>query len=332
MKLIDKFGRKHRYLRVSLTDKCNLNCLYCKPLNPYISNSKKSSLLNFNEIFRLITLFIIDFEFDKVRLTGGEPFVRREIETLIEKINLLKQKHKFELTITTNGTLLNGNISHLLKNGLDRINFSLDSLDPVNFQKITGYDKLNKVINAIEDYEKHSHQTTKINTVIMKNINDSEILDFIEFVKNKNRNVRFIEYMPFSGNSFTDNKFISYKEIKRIVDEKYKLIPLTSVRGGVAKDFKIDGYLGRVSFISSISDNFCDACQRLRITATGKLKNCIFSSAEQDLDLKELLRNEFSDSEIRDAIINKVQEKHLTHPELNELKILKNNNMFSIGG
>lgn len=332
MKLIDKFGRKHRYLRVSLTDKCNLNCLYCKPLNPYISNSKKSSLLNFNEIFRLIILFIIDFEFDKVRLTGGEPFVRREIETLIEKINLLKQKHKFELTITTNGTLLNGNISHLLKNGLDRINFSLDSLDPVNFQKITGYDKLNKVINAIEDYEKHSHQTTKINTVIMKNINDSEILDFIEFVKNKNRNVRFIEYMPFSGNSFTDNKFISYKEIKRIVDEKYKLIPLTSVRGGVAKDFKIDGYLGRVSFISSISDNFCDACQRLRITATGKLKNCIFSSAEQDLDLKELLRNEFSDSEIRDAIINKVQEKHLTHPELNELKILKNNNMFSIGG
>ena len=332
MKLIDKFGRKHRYLRVSLTDKCNLNCLYCNPLNPYISNLKKSSLLNYNEIIRLITLFIKDLEFDKVRLTGGEPFVRKEIENLIYKINLLKQNHKFELTITTNGTLLNGNISHLLKTGLDRINFSLDSLDPLNFQKITGYDKLYKVINAIEDYEKHRNQTTKINTVILKNINDSEILDFIEFVKNKNRNVRFIEYMPFSGNSFADNKFISYKEIKRIVDKKYKLIPLTNVLGGVAKNFKIDGYSGRVSFISSISDNFCADCQRLRITATGKLKNCIFSSADRDLDLKELLRNGFSDSEIIDAIINNVQEKQFIHPELNELKILKNNNMFSIGG
>lgn len=328
----DKFGRTHDYLRISLTDKCNLNCSYC---NPVISERElhKEEILSYEELLRLIKIFVVNLSYKKIRLTGGEPLVRKNILTFFESIHKIKTAHPFELCLTTNGTLLEDKIEKLKEFGLNKINISLDSLRPERFFSITSVDNFHSVLRSIDKAESLGFSPVKINTVVMRGINDDEVIDFVEFAKNRNLNVRFIEFMPFSNNRWNESIFISNGEILKAIQTKYRLEELDLCEGKVAKDFKISDHKGKVSFISSISDHFCQSCNRLRVTAKGNLKLCLFSQIDSELSLISLLRNSlFSDDAIASRIAVHLHNKKLTHPDIDKLILLQNNNMLSIGG
>lgn len=332
MKLIDKYNRVHNYLRLSITDKCNLNCVYCNPTKNAIKKTHNSELMTDDEIIRITNLFLSKFEFKKIRLTGGEPFARRNIDSLIENIGRLKQVYDFELTATTNGTLLNGNLQTLFNKGLDRLNFSIDSLKNDTFKEITGFNKADKTIKTILKAKEIGLKNIKLNTVVMKGINDNEIHDFVGFAIENDVSVRFIEYMPFTNNDYNKNHLITMSEIISIIKEKYDLIELNENNSSVAKEFKIKNYSGKVSIISSISEHFCGDCNRLRISSSGKLKLCLFSPNKNNLDLKKLINHGLNDDEIAEQIINSIEFKNQSHDDLKDLILLENNNMVNIGG
>ena len=328
----DKFGRTHDYLRISLTDKCNLNCSYCNPAL-LASTLNKEEILSYDELLRLIKIFVVNLSYKKIRLTGGEPLVRKNILTFFAALHKIKNEYPFELCLTTNGTLLEGKIEKLKEFGLDKINISLDSLQAERFCFITGKDNIHSVLSSIDKAESLGFSPVKINTVLMKGINDDEVIDFVEFAKDRNLNVRFIEFMPFSNNSWNANLFISCSEILKTIQTKYRLEELDKSVEKVAKDFRIIGHKGKVSFISSISDHFCQSCNRLRITASGNLKLCLFSQIDSELSLISLLRNSlFSDEAIASRIAVHLHKKKFNHPDIDELISLQNNNMLSIGG
>ena len=332
-KLIDRFGRVHTYLRISITDKCNLNCIYCNPADSALRGELSRSILSYEELIRLIKIFVADLGITKIRLTGGEPLVRKNVENLFRMLKEIKDKHPFELGLTTNGILLEDKIDFLKKFGLDKINISLDTLRKERFIAITGADNIDAVFNGINKAEKLGYNPVKINAVIMKGINDDEIPGFIEFVKERNLNIRFIEYMPFTSNGWNERVFISYQEIKSIVEENYSLVEIKNGKHNVAKNFRIEGHSGTVSFVSSISDHFCDGCNRLRLTASGNLKLCLFSSLSSEIKLKDYLRDDkITDEEIAKVISSALQQKELRHPELDKLLQMDKNNMLRIGG
>jgi len=332
MKLIDSYNRVHNYLRISLTDKCNFNCIYCNPSGGDHFLVSKKNILTYEEILRVIHIFADKLEFKKIRFTGGEPLVRKGVFDFFDEVREIKDKFNLQLGITTNGTLLNGNAQQLKNSGIDKLNVSLDSLKPEMFYKITGRNNLQNVLNAIDEAEATGFDSVKINMVVIKNINDNELLDFVEFIKNRNLNVRFIEFMPFGNNQWERDGFISYDEMKNMIESKYILKPLPSDVNGVAKDFSIEGYKGKVSFITSMSDHFCNTCNRLRITADGKLRLCLFSTGEKEIDFKTLFNNNYSDSDIVQLLQEAMKSKWEKHPAAEELAVLENNNMLKIGG
>jgi cyclic pyranopterin phosphate synthase len=332
-KLTDSHSRIHDYLRVSLTDKCNLNCLYCNPSSYQQNNYRRSDILNYSEILRLIKIFIGELGFKKIRFTGGEPLVRKDILTLFESVNELKSIYNFEIGITTNGTLLEDKLTSLKKFGVDKLNISLDSLKEDNFKLIAGRNNLKSVIRAINKAEELGFNPLKINVVVLKNVNDNEIIDFVDFVKNRNLNVRFIEFMPFGNNSWNEAGFISFNEIKNIVEQKYSLQEIPSIKNTVAKDFKILNHIGKVSFISSISNHFCNGCSRLRINSKGMMRLCLFSTGNNEINFKQLLsETNNSDDDICKIIYQALQQKQRQHPDVKQLIKFERNNMLSIGG
>lgn len=332
MKLIDKHGRQHDYLRISLTDKCNLNCMYCSPKKQY-ENSGTGDVLSFEEMLRLIKIFVVNLNFSKIRFTGGEPLVRKNIMKFFERLYALKKETPFELCLTTNGILLKENAEQLKKYGFDKINISIDSLNSERYFKITGSKSLELVLQAVEQMEKFGYSPIKINIVIMKGVNDDEVIDFVNLVKERNIIVRFIEYMPFSSNNWQTDLFISKNELLCRIGEKYNFEKKYDGIPGVAEEYIINGFKGRFGIISSISDHFCGECNRLRVTATGNLKLCLFSKSDSELSLSYLLRNFFfSDEAIAARIALHIQNKEKTHPGLEEIIQLKDNNMLSIGG
>jgi len=331
--LRDSFNRIHDYLRISLTDKCNLNCIYCNPVEHHSKKLNKNEILTFDELLRLIDLFSGRLGIRKIRFTGGEPFVRKNILEFFKSVRLLKLKYGLELGLTTNGTLLENNLQELKEYGIDKLNISLDSLKPERFQYITGKNNLDTVIKAINEALHMGFHPLKINVVVMKNVNEDEIIDFAEFVENKELNVRFIEFMPFGNNNWNTDGFISSEEIKKIIETKYKLKEIMGPLNLVAKDFSIEGHSGKVSFISSISDHFCKSCNRLRIDARGKMKLCLFSTGTSELNFKQLLNNpQYSDENISEMILSSLYLKEETHPRVEELLKFEENNMLSIGG
>lgn len=330
--LRDKYGRVHDYLRISLTDKCNLNCQYCNPDRTYAEKLRKSDILSFNELLRLIDIFVSRLGVKKIRFTGGEPLVRKDAVRFFEMMYPLKVKYGFETGLTTNGTLLEDKLVELKQFGLDRLNISLDSLRPERFQLITGKDNFHSVFRAIHKALELDFQPLKINVVVMKNVNDDEIIKFVDFIRNTSINVRFIEFMPFGNNHWNYDHFISWNEIKDVIESKYRLIELPGGRNNVAKDFSIRGYTGKVSFISSISNHFCSTCNRLRIDARGHMRLCLFATGENELRLKELLDAGNSDEEICRLIDETLQLKWKSHPAVEELMSFEENNMLSIGG
>ncbi len=308
--LKDNYGRIHDYLRISLTDRCNLNCLYCNPVTKNKDLISRNFFLSNKEILRLINIFVSEFGFKKIRFTGGEPLVRQDIFELLGKVKSLKNIFNFEIGLTTNGTLLNNNIDALKKNDLDILNISLDTLNKDRFKFITGKDNIESVLEGIKKAKSLNFPSLKINVVIIKNINDGELIDFVNFAIDNELNVRFIEFMPFGNNSWEKYGFVSYKEMFTKISDSFDLEPVIRDKNSVAKDFKVSGYNASVSFISSISNHFCDNCNRLRITADGKLKLCLFSSGNDDINLKQLISSDtLTDQEIGELIENHITKK-----------------------
>lgn len=318
--LIDRFGRKHDYLRISLTDKCNLRCLYCMPEN--VSFLPESKILSSKEIIQLAELFVNSFGIKKIRFTGGEPLVRKDADFVIKEINRLP----VQLAITTNGILLDKYLDLFHEIGLNSINISLDSLNPERFFMITKRSQFNAIWNNIEKSIQEGFKI-KINIVVMQNINDDEILDFVKWTLETEIHIRFIEFMPFLDNRWDWSKFISYKELKERIESVFPLEKLHDRPNGTSKDYKVKDSPGTLSFISTITEPFCSTCNRLRVSADGKLRNCLFARGE--IDLLPSLRKGIN---IEDLIIGNVLSKELIHGGNTLHKDITHNRMVTLGG
>ncbi len=330
--LKDNFNRVHDYLRISLTDKCNLNCLYCNPSTSRGARLQKNAILSYDELLRLIDIFAGKLGVKKIRFTGGEPLVRKDILFFFDEVYKLKIKYGFETGLTTNGTVLEDKLESLKRSGLDRLNISLDSLRPDRFKYITGKDDIHKVIRAIDTAEELGFSPLKINVVIIKNINDDELIDFVEFIRNRKITLRFIEFMPFGNNEWKHDGFLGYQDMNDVIESKYSLNKIYGKDNDVSKDYTIDGFEGRIGFISSISDHFCGSCNRLRIDARGRMKLCLFSSGKNELDFKYMLNSGFTDDMISKEVDSKLKFKPEYHPAVEELIQMEENEMLSIGG
>lgn len=331
--LIDRFGRVHEYLRFSLIDRCNLNCFYCNPKKSNNNSLRKNEILTFEEIIRLIKIFVINHGIKKIRFTGGEPLIRKNILSLFRQLKEFKKEKYFQLALTSNGVSLYQYLPELQQNGLDRINISLDTMSKKKFKKITGYNLFDNVMKSIENAEELGFLPVNINTVVMNGVNDDELLDFVDFAKNRNINIRFIEYMPFGDNNWDKTDLFTYMDMKRVVETKFRLKYLDHFKNSVAKDYEIIGHIGRVSFISSISDHFCNKCNRLRISSDGKMKLCLFTNGIPALDFKKTLRNpDVSDNDISRMIEKAVLQKDEKHPSVDDILTFEKNNMLQLGG
>jgi len=331
--LKDNFGRRHNYLRISLTDKCNLNCIYCNPTRSAIKSIPHSDILSFDEILRLIDIFVNKFGINKLRFTGGEPFARKGVMDFFSLLAPVIKGHNIYTGITTNGTLLKDKLSFLKEHEIHNLNISLDSLNKETFKRMTGSSEFDNIITAIDEALSIGFDNLKINVVVIRGINDNEILDFTQFAADKNINVRFIEFMPFTDNQWNESSFISYQEMMTKIATGFKLELNEENDKSVSKDYNITGSRGMVSFISSVSDHFCGSCNRLRITADGHMKLCLFSAKNEGLDLKSLLRfDQMTDDDIATAIELKTSLKKYQHPDPAELIQLSHNNMIAIGG
>jgi len=328
--LLDSHGRDHAYLRISLIERCNLRCTYCMP-EEGVALSPKSHLMTYEEIYKIAKTFS-DHGVTKIRLTGGEPLIRKDIPVILEKLATLP----VELSITSNAVIIDKFIDVLKANGVNKINVSLDSLDEGKFKHITRKNEFKKVYNNILLLVEEGFKV-KVNAVLMKGFNDNEIIDFINFTKDLPISVRFIEFMPFDGNKWDMGKMVSYAEVMKYVNEAFEnenFERLQDAPNDTAKNYKIKDYKGTFAIISSVTNPFCDSCNRLRLTANGQLKNCLFSSGESDI-LTTLRAGKSIEPIIRKA----VQAKFKVRGGMDTLKKLKepklhNNNrsMITIGG
>ncbi len=335
MPLIDSFRREHKYLRISVTDRCNLRCSYCQPADGVLAGmppqgiklKERSEILSFDEIERAVKIFS-SMGINKIRITGGEPLVRKDLPRLIQRLAIISGIET--VGVTTNGVLLKSFAAQLRQAGVTNLNFSLDSLHQSRFEEISGQNYFNDVINGIEAALVAGFQPLKLNVVVMGGINDDELIDFIEFVRNKPINVRFIEYMPFKFNGWGKAIFVSYQEMIKKIEQRYKLIPLQTNISSNTKDYWIDGVVGTISFITPMSDHFCGTCNRIRLTADGLIKSCLFHPAE--INLRSALRNGETDDTIKEMIYSALKQKQYTHPVLEALAGIENQSMAEIGG
>ena len=272
----DSFNRVHNYLRISLTDNCNLRCFYCMPEEDY-EFTKASKLMQADEIESLAKIFVNE-GVTKIRLTGGEPLVRKDAGQIILALSRLN----IDLSFTTNGARIHDFLDLILEANITSINVSLDTLDADKFHLITRRDIFAQVMANIKLLLENNIQV-KLNVVVMKGLNDMEIVDFVEWTKDYPIEVRFIEFMPFAGNRWTSNKVVSMEEILQQVDTKYVYQPLAAGPNDTAKHYQVAGHAGSFAIISTMTSPFCGTCNRMRLTADGKLKNCLFSESETDL-------------------------------------------------
>jgi len=317
----DRFNREINYLRISVTDKCNYNCLYCKPDND--SSYQEKEMLTDNEMLAIITA-ASHMGVTKIRITGGEPLMRKGLIELIAKINDIQGIN--EIVMTTNASLLFSQIERLKEAGLSRVNISLDSLDPIKFKYITNGGNLSDVLNSIDKLLKLEMTPVKINVVLMKGFNDNEILDFINLTKDKAIIVRFIELMPIGDHDFSFKKH--YLSNEEILKQCPSLIALNENNQETAKYYQLPNSKGKVGFISAVSQHFCASCNRIRITSDGKVKTCLHENKEYDL--LDCIRNK--NGSIEDYLKECVNQKPKSH-KINETDFEKvKRNMYKIGG
>jgi len=323
----DAFGRIHDYLRISLTDNCNFRCFYCMPEEDY-DFTPASRLMQSHEIVALAKIFVAN-GVKKIRLTGGEPLVRKDAAEIISELGKLP----VELVMTTNGTRIAEMLPIILKAGIKTINISLDTLQPEKFLFITRRDVFHQVRSNIELLLQHKI-SVKINVVVMKGLNDSEINDFVAWTQHNPVQIRFIEFMPFSGNKWTSNKMYSLEQIKTEIEKKYTVLPVMGKPNDTAKNFIIPGHEGSFAIISTMTAPFCSTCNRMRLTADGKLKNCLFSDGETNL-LSALRNSEDVLPLIQASIWSKKKElggQLIADFENLDAESIKNRSMITIGG
>ena len=327
MELRDKFERVIDYMRISITDRCNLRCVYCMP-DKGVKLFEHKDILRYEEIVRVVSI-AASLGVKKIRITGGEPLIRRNLSFLIASIKTI---HAIEdISLTTNGVLLEKYAGELADAGLNRVNISLDTLRPDRYSEITRGGDIAPVLKGIEAAEKAGLLPVKINMVPIRYLNDDEIADFARMTLTTPRHVRFIEFMPIgSRDLWSDERYISTDELKKTAE---KIAPLTPVRlrkNGPAKYFRFEGAPGVIGFISALTHHFCGDCNRLRLTADGKLRPCLFS--ETEIDLKPALRKQSSDKEIERLLRLAIQVKPEGHniDQRDDLSSLKN--MSRIGG
>ncbi|KAM9708535.1 uncharacterized protein ACNS7B_000804 isoform 2-T2 [Menidia menidia] len=306
--LTDGFGRKHSYLRMSLTEKCNLRCQYCMP-EEGVKLTPRGQLLSTSEVLTLARLFVRE-GVDKIRLTGGEPLIRPDVLDIITELRKLEGLKT--IAATTNGMNLAKLLPQLREAGLDLINISLDSLVPAKFEFIVRRKGFHKVMEGIDKAVEIGYNPVKINCVVMRGLNEDELLDFVALTETRPLDVRFIEYMPFDGNKWNFKKMVSYQEmLDRIRQQWPDLQMLEAAHADTAKAFKVPGFKGQLGFITSMSEHFCGSCNRLRITADGNLKVCLFGNSE--VSLRDVLRSGASDQELLQVIGAAVGRKKKQH-------------------
>jgi cyclic pyranopterin phosphate synthase len=309
--LQDSYGRAIRDLRVSLTDRCNFRCFYCLPHGePPIA--PKEQMLSYEEIEYVCEIFV-HLGIEKIRLTGGEPMMRRDIETIVEKLSGLKPR-LHDLALTTNGYFLPGRAESLKKAGLDRITISIDSLKPDVFKSMTGVDVLDRVMEGIAAAKTAGLSPIKINAVIVRGHNEDEVVDFAAFAREHDLSMRFIEYMPLdSGHDWSREDVVSGREIRERINEEFLLVPLKVKRGSEtsARYRFADGAPGEVGIIAPVTEPFCGACSRIRLTADGQIRTCLFSTIEHSL--RDVIRSGASRAEIISYIESVILRKEPRH-------------------
>ncbi|XP_017080428.1 molybdenum cofactor biosynthesis protein 1 isoform X2 [Drosophila eugracilis] len=325
--LTDTFGRHHSYLRISLTERCNLRCDYCMPAEG-VPLQPKGKLLTTEEILRLARIFVKQ-GVRKIRLTGGEPTVRRDIVEIVEQMKALPELE--QVGITTNGLVLTRLLLPLQRAGLDSLNISLDTLKRDRFEKITRRKGWERVIAGI-DLAVQLGYRPKINCVLMRDFNEDEICDFVEFTKDRPVDVRFIEYMPFSGNKWHTERLISYKDTLQTIRERWPdFEALPNGPNDTSKAYAVPGFKGQVGFITSMTEHFCGTCNRLRLTADGNIKVCLFGNKE--FSLRDAMRNKnITEEQLVDLIGAAVQRKKKQHAGMLNLSQMENRPMILIGG
>lgn len=325
--LTDSFGRRHNYLRISLTERCNLRCQYCMP-EEGVKLTPHSQLLTTVEVLTLARLFVLE-GVNKIRLTGGEPLIRQDILHIIAELRKLEGLKT--IAITTNGINLTRLLPGLKKAGVDLLNISMDTLVPAKFEFITRRKGFHKVMEGIEKAIEMGYNPVKVNCVVMRGLNEDELLDFVVLTEKKPLDVRFIEYMPFDGNRWNFKKMVSYQEMLDCIKQKWPNLELVpGVETDTAKAFRVPGFQGQLGFITSMSDNFCGACNRLRITADGNLKVCLFGNSE--VSMRDCLRSGASEEELMQIIGAAVGRKKKQHAGMLNISQMKNRPMILIGG
>ena len=314
--LIDQFNRTINYIRISVTDRCDFRCIYC--MAEKMEFLPKTQLLSLEEIDRIASIFI-SLGVEKIRITGGEPLVRKNIDSLFSSLS--KNKGLKELTLTTNASQLKKKALMLKSSGVKRINISLDSLDPLTFNKMTRTGVLEDVLKGIEHAVEVGFEKIKLNTVLMKGINDHELFELIDYAIKHGLDISFIEEMPLGSTDFERKvTAVSNNDVLEKIKDKYSVKSISLSTGGPAKYWQVEGSNTRVGLISPHSHNFCEDCNRVRISCKGELFLCL--GQEEKIELMPLLRNHLHDDQpIKDAIINSMKIKPLSHEfNLNQSK------------
>ena len=326
MALLDKFGRQITDLRIAVTDRCNFRCVYCRSADPE-NHMAVRELLTWEEFGRLAHV-LVGLGIRKVRVTGGEPLVRHGVEEFIARLRRLGVQ---DLSMTTNGHLLAERCDRLVRAGLHRINISLDSLDPQKFQRVTRTRAFDKVMTGIEAAQNSPLRPVKVNAVLVRGLNDDEVEAFGEFARQRDVIVRFIEFMPLDADRhWTRALVVTAEEVKRRIEARWKLVPVPHERSETARKYRFADGPGEIGLIAPVSEPFCGFCSRIRLTADGKLRTCLFS--REDHDLKWLLRNGAGDEEIAGYIQSIVMEKEEGH-RINEPDFVPpSRTMVFIGG
>ena len=310
--LRDSYRRPIRDLRVSLTDRCNFRCFYCLPHGePPIA--PKEQMLSYEEIDYVCEIFV-SLGIEKIRLTGGEPMLRRDIETIIRKLSRLKTSGLQDLALTTNGYYLPERAQSLKDAGLDRVTISLDSLKRDIFKRMTGVDVLDKVLAGIVAAKAAKLEPIKINAVIVRGHNEDEVADFAAFAREHDVKMRFIEFMPLdSGHEWAREDVVSGKEIRERISERFPLVSVDVARGSeTSSRYRFaDGAPGEIGIIAPVTEPFCGACSRIRLTADGQIRTCLFSTVEHSL--RDVLRSGASRTEIVDYIHSVILKKEPRH-------------------
>ena len=323
--LVDSFGRVHRDLRISVTDRCNFRCVYCMP-EEGMDWIPRQEILTFEEIERIARVLVERFDFDSIRLTGGEPTVRARLPVLVAKLAALG----VDLAMTTNGATLGLMADDLAAAGLRRINISIDSLRADRFRELTRRDALTEVLEGIDAAVAAGFDPVKVNVVLMRGVNDDEIVDFAGFGRDKGVHVRFIEFMPLDADgAWTADQVVSRDEIVATIGAEYPLEALTRDHDPAERHRYLDGR-GEIGVIPSVTDAFCGSCDRVRLTAEGGLRNCLF--ALDEVDLRALLRGGGTDDDLADAVTANVAAKWAGH-QINQVHFIRPaKSMSQIGG